>query len=303
MSKIAISALSFFLLSLFLASCALKQVEKDLDPKSQVFFSEVRYLITKEERKTFLSLPPSERDQFIEEFWKKRDLDPDTEENKFKDEYYQRIEEANHLFTEGGTPGWLQDRGRIYILIGAPDQREAYPRGRSFYDVPMEIWYYGFFPIIFVDSHWSGNYKLNPQSAYHVAEINKSQMAFKSRIREDSYVGVFELDLEIEKNQKEHPILRIEVPYKNIWLTAEDEKLKTTLELSLVVFDHTLKKVWEFENQYPILLEEIELKGLSGQEYVIEIPMALEKGDYSLVLELINAADGSKVRRKISFRV
>ncbi|GAI97865.1 unnamed protein product, partial [marine sediment metagenome] len=190
---------------------------KDLDPESQKFLSEVRYLVTKREREAFLKLPPSERDQFIEEFWKKRDLDPETEENKFKDEYYQRIKEANRLFTEGGTRGWLQDRGRIYILIGAPDQREAYPRGRSFYDFPTEIWYYGLFRIIFIDSHWSGNYKLDPQSAQHVAEINKGQMAFKPRITEDSYAGVFELDLEIEKTQKGYPVLRVKVPYKNIW--------------------------------------------------------------------------------------
>ena len=281
----------------------MNQLEKDLDQESQKFLSEVRYLITKGERKAFLKLPPSERDQFIEEFWKKRDLDPETEENKFKDEYYQRIKEANRLFTEGGTPGWLQDRGRVYILIGAPDQREAYPRGRSFYDVPREIWYYGLFRIFFIDSHWSGNYKLDPQSAQHVAEINKGQMAFKQRIMEDSYVGVFELDLETEITQKEHPILQVKVPYKNIGLTADGEKLKTTLELSLAVFDASQKKVWEFENQYPILLEKIELEELSGQEYVIEIPMALEKGDYDLVLEIINAADGSKGQRKISFQI
>jgi len=303
MRKTAISAFSFLLLSLFLASCALKQVGKDLDPESQKFLSDVRYLITKREQEAFLKLPPSERDQFIEEFWKKRDLDPETKENKFKDEYYQRIKEANHLFTEGGTQGWLQDRGRIYILIGAPDQREAYPRGRSFYDVPTEIWYYGFFRIVFIDSHWSGNYKLDPQSAQHVTEINKGQMAFKPRIMEDSYVGVFELGFEIDKTQKEQPILRVKVPYKNIWLTEEGEKLKTTLELSLVVFDASQKKVWEFENQYLILFEEDELEELSGQEYVIEIPVILERGDYDLFLELINTADGSKERGKISFQV
>lgn len=301
MKKAAISAFSFLLLSLFLASCSLKQVEKELDPESQKFLSEVRYLITKGERKAFLKLPSLERDQFIEEFWKKRDFDPETEENKFKDEYYQRIKEANHLFTEGGTPGWLQDRGRIYILIGAPDQREAYPRGRSFYDVPTEIWYYGLFRIIFTDYYWSGNYKLDPQSAQHVAEINKGQMAFKPRIREDNYSGVFEFDLEIEKTQKEKLILRVKVPYKNIWLIAEGKKLKTTLELSLAVFDASQKKAWEFKNQYSILIEEDELEEFSGQEYVIEIPMLLKRGDYDLVLELINTADGSKGRGEISF--
>lgn len=303
MRKTAIPVFSFLFLYLFLASCALRQMDKDLDPESQKFLSEVRYLITKGERETFLRLPPSERAQFIEEFWKRRDLDPETEENEFKDEYYQRIKEANRFFTGGGTPGWLQDRGRVYITIGAPDQREAYPRGRSFYDVPTEIWYYGLFRIIFIDYHWNGDYKLDPQSAQHIAEINKGQMAFKQRIREDSYAGVFELDLEIEKTQEGQPILRVKVPYKNIWFTAEGKRLKTTLELSLVVFDDTRKRVWEFKNRYSMLLGEDELRKLSGQEYVIEIPMVMERGDYELVLELVNIADGSKERGKISFQV
>jgi len=302
-SKTARSGFSFLLFSLFLASCAVKQAEKSLDPDSQKFLSEVRYLITKGERKAFLELPPSGRHQFIEEFWKKRDLDPETEENKFKDEYYRRIKEANHLFTEGGTLGWLQDRGRVYILIGAPDQREASPRGRSFYDVPTEIWYYGLFRIVFVDPHWSGNYRLDPQSAQHLAEINLGQMAFKPRIVEGRDVGVFELNLEIEKTQEEQTILRVKVPYKNIALTAEGEKLKTTLDLSLTVFGASQKKVWGFENQYPIVLDESELEGLSGQEYVIEIPMVLEKGEFEAVLEVINAADGSKGRGKTSFQI
>jgi len=297
------STFCFLLFSLFLASCAMKQMEKNLDPEGRKFLSEVRYLITKKERKAFLKLPPSERDQFIEEFWKKRDLDPETEENEFKDEYYQRIKEANRLFTEGGTAGWLQDRGRIYILIGAPDQREAYPRGRSFYDVPTEIWYYGFFRIMFVDPYWSGNYKLDPQSAQHIAEINKGQMTFKPRFTEESYGSIFEFDLEIKKTQKEQTILRVKIPYRNIWFAAEGEKLKTTLELSLAVFDTSKRKIWEFEKQYPILLDEDELGGLTGQEYVIEIPVVLEKGDYDLELELVNAVDGSKGQGKISFQI
>jgi GWxTD domain-containing protein len=303
MRETAKSAFSFLLFFLILASCSLKQMEKNLDPESQKFLSEVRYLITKGERDALLRLPPSERDHFIEEFWKKRDLDPETEENKFKDEYYQRIKEANRLFTEGGTPGWLQDRGRVYILIGAPDQRETYPRGRSFYDVPTEIWYYGLFQIGFIDPHWSGNYKLDPLSAQHLAEINKGQMALRPRIIEDSYANVFEFGLEIDKTQKDQLILRVEVPYKNIGLTAEGEKLKTVLELSLAVFDASQKKVWEYQDQYPILLEDDELAKLSGHEYVIEIPMVLEKGDYNLVLELVNTADGSKGRGKTSFQV
>ena len=61
----------------------------------------MRYIITRQERKIFLNLIPSERKSFIEEFWEKRDPDPDTEINEFKEVYFELIEEANFLFKEG----------------------------------------------------------------------------------------------------------------------------------------------------------------------------------------------------------
>jgi hypothetical protein len=61
--------------------------------------------------------------------------------------------------------------------------------------------------------------------------------------------------------------------------------------------------VWGLEKRFPILLDEDELARLSGQEYVIEIPLALEKGEYELVLELANTADGSKGEGKIPVQI
>jgi len=59
----------------------------------------------------------------VEEFWKKRDPTPETETNEFKNEYFVRIGEANRFFTEAAEPGWLQDRGRVDILLGPPTNR------------------------------------------------------------------------------------------------------------------------------------------------------------------------------------
>ena len=125
----------FLVYSLILLSCASYKLEKSADPESKEFFSTVRYIITAQERKTFRNLPPSERKNFIEEFWEKRDPDPDTEINEFKEEYFSRIEEANLLFKEGSTPGWLQERGRVFITLGPPDTRRTYPRGTSLHGI------------------------------------------------------------------------------------------------------------------------------------------------------------------------
>ena len=45
--------------------------------------TDVAYIITKDEKKTFLLLQTDEeRENFIENFWRRRDPDPDTEENE-----------------------------------------------------------------------------------------------------------------------------------------------------------------------------------------------------------------------------
>jgi len=98
---------------------------------------DVVYIITDEERAAFKQLSnDEERDNFIEAFWQRRDPTPDTEENEYKEEHYQRIAYANEHFA-AGVPGWRTDRGRIYIVYGKPDEIEAHPSGGT-YERPME---------------------------------------------------------------------------------------------------------------------------------------------------------------------
>jgi GWxTD domain-containing protein len=139
---------------------------------------DVTYIITDEERKAFKKLATDdERERFIEEFWRRRDPDPDTDENEFKEEYYERIAYANEHFASG-IPGWKTDRGRIWIMFGKPDGQETHPMG-GMYDrpshegggststYPFETWFYRYLPgvgsgieIEFVDPTGSGEYRL-----------------------------------------------------------------------------------------------------------------------------------------------
>ena len=113
---------------------------------------DVRYIITDEERAAFKALTTDEeRDDFVEAFWYRRNPNPFSEENQFKEEHYARFVYANERFA-GHTPGWRTDRGRVYIVYGPPDEREEYPRqtdpspatantGQRF---SSEIWRYNF---------------------------------------------------------------------------------------------------------------------------------------------------------------
>jgi GWxTD domain-containing protein len=98
---------------------------------------EVPYIISDDERKSFLSLAnDEEREAFIENFWQRRNPNPDSPENEFREEHYRRIQYANDHFA-AGKPGWKTDRGRIYIMWGAADSIDSHPSG-GMYERPME---------------------------------------------------------------------------------------------------------------------------------------------------------------------
>ena len=140
--------------------------------------NDVLYIITPEEKKAFDALKTDEeRENFIENFWRRRDPNPDTEENEYRDQYYERIAYANEHFASG-IPGWKTDRGRIYIAWGKADSVESHPSGGSYdrpsYEgggstttYPFETWFYRHLDnvgdgieIEFVDPTGTGEYRI-----------------------------------------------------------------------------------------------------------------------------------------------
>ncbi len=139
---------------------------------------DVEYIITGDEKKAYKSLKTdAERENFIENFWRRRDPDPDTEENEYREEFYERIAYANEHFASG-IPGYKTDRGRIYITFGKPDGIESHPSGGSYdrpsYEgggstttYPFETWFYRHLDnvgdgieIEFVDPTGTGEYRI-----------------------------------------------------------------------------------------------------------------------------------------------
>jgi GWxTD domain-containing protein len=155
------------------------KLRKELETPYRKWLNEdVTYIITDEERQAFKRLnTDDEREQFIEQFWLRRDPTPDTEENEFKEEHYRRIAYANEHYASG-IPGWKTDRGRIYITFGPPDDIESHPSGGTYdrpYEegggttstYPFEQWHYRYIEgvgsniqIEFVDTTMSGEYHM-----------------------------------------------------------------------------------------------------------------------------------------------
>jgi len=90
-------------------------------PYEHWLIEDAAYIITDHEaaQYTFLKTD-ADRNQFITEFWLRRDPTPGTVVNEYKEEHYRRLAYANEHFAEG-KPGWKTDRGRIYIVDGPPD--------------------------------------------------------------------------------------------------------------------------------------------------------------------------------------
>lgn len=155
------------------------KLRKELETPYKKWLNEdVTYIITDEERQAFKRLATDEeREQFIEQFWLRRDPTPDTVENEYKEEHYRRIAYANDHYASG-IPGWKADRGRIYITYGPADEIESHPSGGSYQrpnqegggetsTYPFEQWRYRYIEgigtniiIEFVDTTMSGEYRM-----------------------------------------------------------------------------------------------------------------------------------------------
>ncbi len=156
---------------------AQKALRQELKGPYKIWLDQdVPYIITDDERKAFMSLSnDEEREAFIENFWQRRNPNPDSPENEFREEHYRRIQYANDHFA-AGKPGWKTDRGHIYIAFGPADSIDAHPSG-GMYERPMEegggetstfpfeVWHYRYLEgigenvdIEFVDTCQCGDY-------------------------------------------------------------------------------------------------------------------------------------------------
>jgi len=167
---------------------------------------EVPYIITDEERTTFKKLSTDdERESFIENFWERRNPNPGSPENEFKEEYYRRIAYANEHYASGFA-GWKTDRGRIYIMYGPADEIDSHPSGGEYQrpmsegggettTYPFEDWRYRYIDGIgnnvmleFVDPTMTGEYRLTmdpgeKDAMLHVPGVGMTQAEMNGTAR------------------------------------------------------------------------------------------------------------------------
>jgi GWxTD domain-containing protein len=296
--------------ALIVAACASNPALKQLDPKSRDFISKVRYTITKDERQAFLALAPEAREDFIEDFWERRDPTPATPENQYRTEYYNRIARSNRLFSGGGSPGWLQDRGRVYITLGPPDSRITYPRGITFYGLPTEIWWYGLYSIVFIDEYWNDNYRISPDSAGQIAVITQAQTQWNRPLEdmpkpgEKAYAtAIAGLEVAIEVQDAGKARFSLLIPYENIWLKSSGDSYQATLEVTMKVTGADGAEVWDFSRSYPLDIPGSRLKDVLTEDFEAVAIAPLKKGSYTLNVLVTNTNDGSRAALQRKFEI
>lgn len=293
------------------ASCHLYNLERRLGAEDADFLSKVRYIISKQERKIFLELPDSEKVGFKEEFWKRRDPDPDTEENEFKTQYFDRIERADDLFHGEGRPGWQTDRGRIYVLFGPPSERSTYPMQSE--GECREIWYYGSFPVIFLDAHCSGNYQLTPINLEHLQELNKAQEYYQDTINPESKPKkFFDYEVVLRKVRADEASFEgtifIDVPYSGVWFKAREGRLEAEFDVRAELKDARGGRLWEFAKVFPLSIKEDEIIKYQDKKYRMEIPLSLSgvldtvrRERCTLHIKVKNSTEGEELKKVVDF--
>jgi GWxTD domain-containing protein len=162
-----------FGLILAIALLALPQDRFDKLPEhhKKWLLEEVPYLISEVERDVFLGLESEqEREAFVEAFWRKRDENPATLENEYRDEHYKRLAYVNEFFgRDTFREGFETDRGRYYILLGPPRNRQNFDGSDAVYS--SELWFYDnpdlkryglppFFSLLFFQRHGAGELEI-----------------------------------------------------------------------------------------------------------------------------------------------
>lgn len=192
----------------------IKAIQREMEsPYRKWLEEEVPYIVSDVERAAFKKLSTDEeREQFIEAFWDRRNPDPESGENEFKEEYYRRIAYANEHYGSG-IPGWRTDRGRIYIMYGPADEIDPHPSGGTYNrppqegggttsTFPFEVWRYRYIEGVgtnveleFVDPTMTGEYRLTidpgeKDALAHVPGVGQTQLeAMNFRSKRDRFTN------------------------------------------------------------------------------------------------------------------
>ncbi|RMD92024.1 MAG: GWxTD domain-containing protein [Calditrichaeota bacterium] len=106
-------------------------------------FKYMRYITSKEDRNFYKNLTNLQaKREFIYSLWNSYQNAEGVDPMTFRKIYLGRIQEANNRYQESGKKGWETDRGRVFVLYGAPTNIERFPNSPQ--NKPYQIWTYDY---------------------------------------------------------------------------------------------------------------------------------------------------------------
>jgi GWxTD domain-containing protein len=284
-----------------------KKMNEPYALKKDPFYRIARLIMTKEEKDIYKRLPDHEsRLEFIDEFWKKRDPTPGTEENESKQEFILRIAYANKYFRE--TPkgkGWNTERGRILLQLGFPDQRkfsESPPtyRGQllSTRSVRTEFWiYHRYNMVLRFDDRVSKDklqlYSIPGNLSY---ALEREKFSLNLTKKSDSKKS-FKFDADYNKTGQ----IQVTIPVKKVSFEEKDNLMTADFGVEVYVYKNNVK-IDEINTSKTFSMEKDKLLNMKTIEFNVPYS-ASEKGKYYFDVVIEEKSSDTKFRDFVKFKI
>jgi len=244
-----------------LAAGAPPAAGQKLDPESATFIQTARLIMTKEELKIWNRLPDApSRQEFIADFWLKRDPDPDTPFNEYKQEFEARVDYATRRFKEG-IPGYNTDRGRIYIFMGPPDKAEEFPPQLGQPVRGFIIWWSYYddrFAVEFTDEKGNGQYKITRYEGDFFGAMDFVKLGRNVRADDVFNKKFFKFETVYDREARE---LEVRIPAKSLMFRENAEgKLQIDLVFVFYIYPDEGKGKESFREARSVALTDAELE-------------------------------------------
>jgi len=297
--------ITLMLMALFImVSCGgKKKIELDASPDYDEFFEKTRLIMLREEIKIYKHLPDKEaREAFIKEFWEKRDPNPETPENEAKIEFDRRIEFINRWFSEATSrnQGWESDRGRVYLLLGEPDERNTGDvtvtnRLGRLMRVKAEFWGYQQFGLYltFTDNGF-GEFRLRSWPTTLLAAMESGKFVIFDKEKATERLK-FKARYDTDAGE-----VRIQIPVDDINFEEKESKMSADFKITVHVY-YNHKRIDEVQETRTFAAAKDEI--LKMKHIQLTIPYTLSsKGKYSFDIIVKDVSSGSSYRHMIQHK-
>jgi GWxTD domain-containing protein len=284
-----------------------KEKNEPYNIKKDPFFRIARLIMSKEEIDIYKHLTNhASRLNFIDEFWKKRDPTPGTDENESKQEFLLRIAYANKWFRE--TPkgeGWNTERGRILLQLGFPDQRKISEGPPTFQgqltstrSYRREYWiYYRYQLTLYFDDRDSRDkflmYQVPTNFAYALDRAKLSLNLAKSKKKSS-----FEFDANYKSKE-----IAVSIPVKKLSFEEKDNMMTVEFGVQVYVYKDNVK-IDELNTSKIFSIEKEKLLNMKTIEFVVPYTATEKgKGKYYFDVVIEEKSSTEKFRDFIKFKI